>query len=343
MSDLEGLQIFWFMVIIVSVIGYSVLDGFDLGVGVLHWFAKGDTERRVFLNAIGPVWDGNEVWLVVLVGSLFAGFPGAYATLLSSFYMPTTILIAGLICRAVSIEFRSKQESKVWRAIWDTLFTIGSLIIAFGAGVLIGNLVSGIPLNHEGDFVGDFWVFFHPYALLIGLTTVACFTMHGCIYLIMKTEGELHDKIRNWAKPTILIFVCLYFLTTVMTLVLFPHMVQRMHEEPYLFLLPLMSLACILNVPRMLHKQYDGRAFAFSCLSIALLIILFALGTYPNLVRSSILPETNSVNITNAGASEMTLIVLAIVVCVGIPLVIGYGFLLYRVFKGKVKIGKMSY
>lgn len=164
-----GLHIFWFCVFISSIVFYSVLDGFDLGVGILHLFQKGDAERRVCLNAIGPVWDGNEVWLVILVGGLFAGFPGAYATLFSAFYLPTTIFIAALIFRAVAIEFRSKHESPLWRKTWDVCFFLGSLMIAFGAGIVLGNLISGIPLDSEFEYVGTFSYFFRPYPLLIGV------------------------------------------------------------------------------------------------------------------------------------------------------------------------------
>ena len=169
------LQIFWFVIIMASVMLYAMLDGFDLGVGILNLFNRSDTERRICLNAIGPVWDGNEVWLVILAGGLFAGFPGAYATLMSAFYLPSTILIAGLIFRAVAIEFRSKRPGRVWRLTWDICFFLGSLTIAFGVGVVLGNLISGIPLNDQYDYVGSMWCFFHPYALLLGATAVSCF------------------------------------------------------------------------------------------------------------------------------------------------------------------------
>ena len=154
------LSFLWYLVIGACVIFYVALDGFDLGVGIMHFFTKKDEERRVFLNAIGPVWDGNEVWLVIVGGALFAGFPDVYATLFSGFYNFCMILLVGLIFRAVAIEFRSKRKSRRWRFTWDAIFSISSLVIAFGLGLTIGNLMAGIPLNENQDFIGSFAMFF---------------------------------------------------------------------------------------------------------------------------------------------------------------------------------------
>ncbi len=192
------LDVLFYCVIILAMICYAMLDGFDLGVGILYLFTKNDEERRVFLNAIGPVWDGNEVWLVIVVGALFAGFPDVYAVILSTFYIPTMLFLVGLITRAVSIEFRSKRESKFWRHTWDILFASGSVGIAFGVGVALGNIIQGIPLDENHLFVGTVKDFISPYAILIGTTTMALFAMHGSIYLVMKTEGELHNRIKRW-------------------------------------------------------------------------------------------------------------------------------------------------
>ena len=160
MNDLVFL---WYLVVCGASVAYVVLDGFDLGVGMLHLFTKKDEERRLMLNAIGPVWDGNEVWIVIVGGALLAGFPAAYATLCSAFYTPLMIFLAGIIFRAIAIEFRSKLPHSKWRSCWDWVFFLGSFIIAFVLGVLLGNLVRGIPLDHEGEFLGTFWGFFTPY------------------------------------------------------------------------------------------------------------------------------------------------------------------------------------
>jgi len=333
----------WYFVVLLAIICYAMLDGFDLGVGVLHLFARNDEERRIFLNSIGPVWDGNEVWLVIVGGTLFAGFPDVFATIFSSFYIPTMILLMGLIYRAVSIEFRSKETSTRWRQNWDIIFALGSFVIAFGVGVLLGNLVDGIPLDAEYNFVGSFWTFVKPFDLLVGVMTVALFAMHGAIYLVMKTEGELHDRIRTWVPRCIASFLILYIVVTLITLYRKPYMVDNMRDHPALFLIPLGTLVSILFVPYLMSKKRDGWAFLASCLSIALLISLVAAGTFPYIVRSSIDPQNNSLLISNSSASLLTLKILMIIVAIGVPLVLAYGFYIYRVFRGKVKLDESSY
>src|SRR3972149_6423750 len=164
-----ALEVIWYWVIGLSVAMYVILDGFDLGVGMLHLFTKEDEERRIFLNAIGPVWDGNELWLVIVGGALFAGFPEAYATLFSSFYNLCMAFLAGIIFRSAAIEFRSKRGSKRWRNTWDRFFSFASFFIAFGLGVVLGNLIEGIPFDDQKSFSGTFSEFLRPYPILIGL------------------------------------------------------------------------------------------------------------------------------------------------------------------------------
>lgn len=342
MSELT-LALLWYFVIGLCVVFYVVLDGFDLGVGILHFFTRKDEERRVFLNAIGPVWDGNEVWLVIVGGALFAGFPEVYATLFSGFYNLCMILLCGLIFRAVAIEFRSKRESPTWRYTWDAIFSIASLIIAFGVGLTMGNLIEGIPLDENKDFIGSFRLFFRPYPILVGLFTVSLLTMHGAIYLAMKTEKALQNRIRKWAKKSISVFIIMYLTTTVVTWIIMPHMTYKIKKDPYLMLLGIMTLLTILNVPRELKNNRDGRAFLFSCIAIFFLFCLFGMGTFPNLVRSSINPEQYSLTFYNSAASPLTLRVLLIIVLIGIPLVLAYGTMVYRIFRGKVKIEPTSY
>lgn len=340
----HGLVVFWYIVIIASVICYAMLDGFDLGVGALHLCAKGDENRRIFLNAIGPVWDGNEVWLVVVIGSLFAGFPEVYATLLSSFYVPLTFLIFALIFRAVAIEFRSKRPMKWWRSTWDTLFCIASVMIALTVGMSLGNLVEGLPLDENHNYVGNlFLTFIRPYPFLIGILTVSLFAMHGAIYLVMKTEGELQEKLKAWVKNTMIFFIFSYVVTTVVTLIYQQHMASRIQERPFLFLIVLANMIVVANIPREENRNNYGWAFICSCLNIAFLLSLFAIGTFPDVIRSSIAPEVNGITIFNAAASTKTLKILAIIVAIGIPLVLAYGFYVYRLFRGKVRVDHMSY
>ncbi|MFZ0565324.1 MAG: cytochrome d ubiquinol oxidase subunit II [Chlamydiales bacterium] len=339
-----GFSIFWYIVIVSAVGCYAMLDGFDLGVGVLHLFSKKDEERRVFLNAIGPVWDGNEVWLVVVVGALFAGFPYAYATLFSAFYIPLTLLIFGLIFRAVAIEFRSKRPMHWWRSTWDILFSAASLVIALAVGMALGNLAEGIPLNRDHEYVGGIIsTFLRPYPILVGFLTLSLFTMHGAIFLVMKTENTLQEKLKNWIPPTMIYFIIIYVTTTMITLIYQQHMAERIRQRPYLFLIALANMLVIANIPRCIHKARYGWAFISSCANIALLVALFAVGTFPNVVRSSIDPIENSLTIVNSSAYLKTLIILTVIVAIGLPLVFAYSFYVYRLFHGKVKLDHMSY
>jgi cytochrome d ubiquinol oxidase subunit II len=337
------LAVLWYLVVIAAMICYAILDGFDLGVGSLHLFAKKDEDRRVFLNAIGPVWDGNEVWLVIVGGALFAGFPEIYATVFSAFYNFVMLLLCGLIFRAAAIEFRSKMSSPTWRQLWDIVFSVASFIIAFGIGLVFGNIIEGIPLNENRDFVGTTLGFVRPYSILVGVMTVALFMMHGAIYLAMKTEGPLHNRLRKWVNKTIIFFIVAYVFTTMATLIYMPHMTDRMRDQPWLFVIPLISVLTILNIPYQLNQGNDGWAFISSSLSIALLLSLFSIGTFPTIVRSNLNPEGFSLTIANAASSFLTLKVLLIIVAIGLPLVFAYGFYIYRIFRGKVRLDKHSY
>jgi len=338
---LEILQITWYVIFCGVLAGYLILDGFDLGVGLLHPFAKGDRERRLFLNAIGPIWDGNEVWLVVVVGALLAGFPHVYATLLSGFYIPVMAFIFGLIVRAVAIEFRSKRESAAWRSLWDWVFALGSLIIAFGFGFIMGNLIRGIPLDANHDFAGTFGQFFTPYTILMALFSLSLFAMHGSIYLVMKTEGELHNKLRHWANRATLIFVIFYVVSTAATLIYHRHMIERFQHYPWLFVIPVVLILTIANIPRALKRGKDFFAFLSSAATIALLIALYAIGTFPNLIIASGMGD--SLTIYNSYASEKTLKVLLTIVAIGVPLAVLYFIHVYYVFRGKVQLDEHSY
>lgn len=341
--DAFPFEVFWYCIIIIALIGFAVLDGFDLGVGMVHLFVKKDQERRIFLNAIGPVWDGNAVWLIILTGGLLAGFPGAFATMFSSFYDLMMILLAGIIFRAVAIEFRSKRESKLWRGTWDFLFFLASLTIAFFIGLLLGNLVTGIALDSDHNFIGNFKDFFSLYAICIALTTVCCFMTHGAIYLVLKTEGDLHDRLRKYVKVLLAFYLLFFVLTTIGTLISMPHMIENLYHYPWLFVLPVLTLLFILNVPREMKKGRDGIAFLFSCLSVTAFLTTFGVGMYPNLVLSSLDLINNSVTIFNAAASAFTIFVLLIIVIIGVPLVLVYSIWIYRIFRERVHIDDMSY
>ena len=336
------LNTIWFALVGILFIGYAVLDGFDLGIGILHLFTKTDQERRTMLNAIGPVWDGNEVWLVTGGGALFAAFPAVYATVFSGFYMVFILLLFGLIFRAVAIEFRSKQGMKWWRQFWDISFSVSSILSSLLIGIALGNIALGIPLNPKYEYMGSFWGLFNPYAVLVGITTVALFAMHGSIYAILKTEGDLHRKISGWTRNTIIFFIISYVTTTMVTLLYLPNMTEHIKAKPELFFVPFINMLFIANIPRELYYDRDFRAFLSSCASVIALLVLFGIGLYPDIVLSRPVPK-NSLNIYNAASSAGTLKIMLIIAAIGIPLVLSYTTTIYYIFRGKVRLDNTSY
>ena len=333
----------WFVLIGVLFTGYAMLDGFDLGVGALHLFTKDDEERRVMLNAIGPVWDGNEVWLVTGGGALFAAFPNVYATVFSGFYLAFVLLLVALIFRGVAIEFRSKQPMRWWRQMWDISFSAGSVLSSLLIGVAMGNIAWGIPIDDRGEFAGTFWSLLHPYSLLLGVTTVALFMMHGAIYALMKTEGTLHDKLRGWINQCIIFFIICYAVTTMATLLYVPHMAARLRANPWLFSLALANMLAIANIPREIHRGRDWWAFLSSCAAMVSLMGLFGLEMFPNLVLSNDPDMAHSLTIYNAASSTKTLGIMLTIAAIGVPVVLAYTVSIYWIFRGKVKLDKMSY
>lgn len=338
-----SLEFGWFFIFVVLLTGYSILDGFDLGVGMLHMFAKKDIERRIMLNSIGPVWDGNEVWLVTAGGALLAGFPDIYATVLSAFYILVMALLAALIFRAIAIEFRSKQPMEWWRWLWDILFSLASLFIAVILGIILGNLIRGIRLDAHKEFIGNFVDLLNPYAFLVGLLTVSLYVMHGSIYILMKTEGELHDKMRLRSVSTIIFFIICYAITTMATLIYMPHMIEAFRERPFFFVIAILNLLVVANIPREIYYGRDARAFISSCLNIVCLLALYGIGTYPDVVRSIDDPENLSLTVFNSASSPYTLKILFIFALIGMPLVATYTVVIYYIFRGKVRLSKHSY
>ncbi|HZT21764.1 MAG TPA: cytochrome d ubiquinol oxidase subunit II [Verrucomicrobiae bacterium] len=332
----------WFILVGVLFTGYAVLDGFDLGIGALHLFTRDDAERRVMLNAIGPVWDGNEVWLVTAGGALFAAFPNVYATAFSGFYLALMLLLAALIFRAVAIEFRSKQPMRWWRQMWDIGFAGGSVLSALLLGTALGNVAWGVPIDARGEFAGTFPGLLKPYPLLVGVTTLALFMMHGAIYGVLKTEGALHDKLRVWAVRSIIFFVICAVTLTMATLLYVPHLSHRVREHPWLFSVALVNMLAIANIPREFHHGHDGRAFLSSCATMITLMALFALNSFPDLIYSWPNPE-NSLTIYNAASSPKTLAIMLVIAGIGMPAVLAYTVSIYWIFRGKVKLDRLSY
>ncbi|MGK5083037.1 cytochrome d ubiquinol oxidase subunit II [Bdellovibrionota bacterium FG-1] len=337
------LQTAWFLLLGALLAGYAVLDGFDLGVGILHLLARTDHDRRIFLNAIGPIWDGNEVWLVAFGGALFAAFPEAYATAFSGFYMPFMVLLCALIFRAVSIEFRSKRQSTVWRTTWDRIFFLSSLVATFLLGVAIGNSILGIPLDARGVFIGTFDDLFGPYPILLGLLTVAMFAMHGALYLNLKIPvGDLHVRMKDWIWHSWGAFLVLYMLATIFTLVKIHHAVPNFDQNPGATLLIVVNILTVANIPRATYRNLPGQAFLSSCIAIVALVGLFGLALWPNLVTASNVPE-NSLTLYRAASSIKTLKFMLVIAGIGMPLVLAYTTIVYWTFRKRVVIEKHSY
>ena len=335
-------QTWWFMVIGGVFTGYAILDGFDLGTGTLHLFFKKEQSRRIALNAIGPVWDGNEVWLVIGGGALFSGFPKVYASLLSAFYTPFMLFLVLLILRAISIEFRSKEEMFWWRKMWDISFAVSSTIIGFVLGIVLGNVLAGIPLDKHGDAVVPFISLFTPFTIFVGITTVALFSMHGAIYLVMKTEDRLYDRLTIFVRRTTIFFVISVVMLSFYTLLYMPMLTERIKSEPWLFIIPVMMIFSIANITRQISKKKYLWAFLSSAISISLLLIIVAIELYPILLPST-QDATHNLTIYNASSSNEALEIMLIMAAIGVPIVASYTTFVFWTFKGKVKMDEMSY
>jgi cytochrome d ubiquinol oxidase subunit II len=336
------LNIFWFILLGCLLTGYAVLDGFDLGVGILHLAVKNDNERRILMNSIGPLWDGNEVWLVTFGGALFAAFPHAYATVFSGFYAAFMALLFALIFRAVSMEFRSKHDSPTWRSFWDVSFCLASGLATLLFGVAVGNAMRGMPIGADMEFHGAFLDLLHPYALLVGLFAVATFVMHGSIYLYLKTEGDLQQRIRGWMWRTFGIFLVFYLFTTIYTLVDVPAATANFRLHPSAWGVVVLNVLAIANIPRAIFLGRPGYAFFSSCATIAALTFLFGVALFPDLVHSSLNPDW-SLTVYNAASSHKTLSIMAAIAALGMPFVLAYTSVVYWVFRGKVQLSQLSY
>lgn len=342
MFDHDTLALIWFALLGVLLIGYTVLDGFDLGVGILHPIAKSDEQRRLMMNSIGPLWDGNEVWLVTFGGALFAAFPYAYATVFSAFYIAFMLLLFALIFRGVSLEFRSKTENPWWRRVWDFGFFASSFAAALLFGVTGGNLMLGLPMNQQLTVHQTLVQQLSPYPLVVGALTVTLFTMHGAIFLYLKTEGELQKQVEQWIWRAFGFFLVIYMLATMFTLFKVPRAVHNFEAHPWLWIVPVLNVLAIANIPRAMFRHQPAYAFFSSCATIAALAFLFAVAIFPNLVPSTINPDWN-LTIYNARASARTLDIMLLIALIGMPCVLTYTAVIYWVFRGKVKLERTSY
>jgi cytochrome d ubiquinol oxidase subunit II len=339
----EFLQSVWYVLIGVLIVGYAILDGFDLGVGVLSPFvAKRDQERRLLLNAIGPFWDGNEVWLLTAGGALFAAFPHVYATVFSGFYLALMLVLFALIVRAVSFEFRSKVQSPTWRQVWDGVFFVGSLLPALLTGVALGNVVRGVPLDAQMEYAGTFFTLLNPYSLLVGLTGLAMFVTHGALYLQVKTDGVVAQRARRAAEVGWMALVLLAGLTTVVAILDIPDRFDNYLGSPLAWVVPLLGVVCLVLMRIRLAQGQAGQAFLASALFIASLIGMLGVANYPTLLQARNVAEYG-LTIRNASASQTTLRVMFIIALIGMPLVIAYIAYIYHIFRGKARVEEEGY
>jgi len=337
----------WFILVALMIGAYVVLDGFDLGAGILHLFvAQDDAERRTVLRAIGPVWDGNEVWLLAAGGSLFFAFPALYAAGFSGFYLPLMIVLWLLMGRAISIELRSRIPSPVWASFWDGIFFVSSALLAIFYGAALANVVRGVPLDKSGYFFEALWTNFDPknptpgildwYTILIGLLALAALTMHGAAYVVMKTEGAVQLRAHRWVVRAWIATLVLTVPGTVATFWLRSSMLTRFGDQPWGVVFPLVAICGLLGVGHFAMHRSEIATFLASCAYLLGMLTATVFAVYPDVLPA--VDKPNSLTIYNASASNYGLQVGLVWWIIGMALAITYGVVIYRMFWGKVSV-----
>ena len=331
-----ALQTLWFVIIAFLLTGFFVLEGFDYGVGILLPFlGKSDNERRMVMNSIGPFWDGNEVWLIAAGGTMFGAFPQLYATLLSGFYPEMFLILFALIVRGAAFEFRSLHEDRRWRSICDWAICISSIMPGFFWGVVIANLIHGVPINAQMDYAGTILTPFQPFALLTGLTFTVLFALHAAIFLSLRVTGDLMKRAQRvvtflWA-PTLVLFLALvtvgFYATNVFKYLLL---------EPKMIPLGYMVLAALLSIPLLMRRGHSGWAFAMTSIVIVLSAVTLGVGAFPTLAISSLNPAW-SLTIMNASSSPYTMTVISWIALTIVPFVLLYQAWNYWVFRKRLQ------
>ncbi|GER88076.1 cytochrome c oxidase assembly protein [Dictyobacter vulcani] len=336
------LQILWITLIVILFTGFFVLEGFDYGVGILLPFlGKNDTERRMIINSIGPFWDGNEVWLIAAGGAMFAAFPNWYATMFSGFYLEMFLVLLALILRGAAIEFRSLQEHTRWRSTWDALFFIGSLLPGFIWGVIVANLINGVPIDAKMNYAGNLLTPFTPFALLFGLAVVLLFALHGAIFLSLRIEGALMQRARQAALR-------IWFPTMAVLMLIAGFgfsdspVVRRLLLDIRLMPLDYVILAVLLSIPFLLRRQRSGWAFIMTIATIILAAVAIGFSAFPNIMVSTLHPAWN-LTIRNASSSPYTLTVMSWLALTIVPIVLLYQGWNYWVFKQRIQAHKIGH
>jgi cytochrome d ubiquinol oxidase subunit II len=331
----------WFVLVGALFAGYAVLDGFDLGAGAIHLYvARSDTERRSVLNSIGPVWDGNEVWLVTAGAALFAAFPIVYATVFSGFYLAMMLVLLALILRAVSIEMRSKEQAVRWRLGWDVAFSVASALTVFLLGVALGNVLRGIPMDADHVYRDGLLGLLNPFAILVGLLAVATAALHGASWLALKTEGALAERARRVQLAAAAATAALWLLTTLVGWLDARRVFDNL-GSPAAWLGPLAVGLALVFAAVFAHRRQALYSFVGSCLTVVGLAVTAATALYPNL-----LPGTgagSSLTVDNAHSSDLAMGAMLTVFVIGMPMVLAYTAFIYWKFKGKVQVEEGGY
>jgi cytochrome d ubiquinol oxidase subunit II len=337
----------WFCLVAIMIAAYVVLDGFDLGAGAVHFLvAETDTERHLVVRSIGPVWDGNEVWLLAAGGTLYFAFPALYASGFSGFYLPLMIVLWLLILRGISIEFREQVESPVWVKFWDAVFAVASLLLAIFYGAALGNVVRGVPLNDKGYFFEALWTNFRlgtatgildVYTVLVGLAALTTLSIHGALWLALKTDGPVHDRSQRLARTAWWVVLLFTILVTIVTFRVQPQVLKNLSEHPAGFVFPVLALTGLAGIRWFILRKDDLESFLASCLYIVGMLTSVVFGLYP-LVLPASTSATYSLTVYNAKAGDYGLRVGLVWWIVGMALVTGYFVYAYRHFAGKVKL-----
>jgi cytochrome d ubiquinol oxidase subunit II len=329
--ELINLQTLWFILVALLFAGYSILDGFDLGVGMLLPFiTEKKKEKDILIASIGPVWDGNEVWLITGGGALFAAFPQAYATAFSGFYLAMMLVLFSLIFRAVSMEFRAHDTARA--GFWEASFSIGSFIASLLFGVALGNVVYGVPLGTDMEYAGNFFTLLRPVPLVFGVLGLCAILAQGGAYAALKSEG----KVRESAFNALEYILPVYFVLSAVYMLVINIFVKNIVASPFFMAGAAMVFAGLTAAMAARVKAREGLVFISTSAALAGLWIITAAAHFPNLIKASNSPVLN-ITITNASTSQMTLTLMSWIALIGMPVVIGYTIFVYRIFKGKAK------
>jgi cytochrome bd ubiquinol oxidase subunit II len=331
------LNTIWFLVLAIMLAGYAILDGFDLGAGSLHLFlGRTARERSQVIDAIGPVWNGNEVWLLAAGGSMVAAFPTLYATSFSGFYLPLMLVLWLLLLRGIAIEFRHQVHHEMWQDAWDVILTVASTLLALLFGVALGNVLRGLPLDASGQFVGTFTLMLNPFALIGGLLSVAMLAMHGANYIVLKTEGAVHARARTAAAVTFWIAVLLLATMIGASFVVRPDFTANFVRWPWLLAAPLLVIGAAGATYVYQRRGDELRAFLASAAWIGGILLSVAAGLYPMLLPARPGSAHPGLDIFNSASPEGSLRTALAIYLFGMALVTIYLVNIYRIWRGKV-------